>query len=145
MSWDIPIGSEFAAHKILGILGRGGMSIVYQAEHLGLGRIVALKVLSPALAADDEFRERFVRESKLAATLEHPNIVPIYDAGEADGRLFIAMRYIEGGDLGDLIRSGASLGLGQTVFFVEQVAAALDHAHRQGLVHRDVKPANVLV
>jgi predicted Ser/Thr protein kinase len=145
MSWDIPIGTEFAGYKVTGVLGRGGMSIVYSAEHLSLGRTVALKVLSAALAGDDDFRERFIRESKLAATLEHPNIIPIYDAGEAEGCLFIAMRYVEGGDLGSLIKANDSLGLGQTIFLIEQVAGALDHAHRQGLVHRDVKPANILV
>jgi len=131
MDWDIPIGTEFAGYRVTGVLGRGGMSVVYEAEHLGLGRVVALKVLSAALAADGEFRERFVRESKLAATLEHPNIIPIFDAGESDGRLYIAMRHVEGGDLGSLIKSSAPLGLGQTIFFVEQLAGALDHAHRQ--------------
>jgi serine/threonine-protein kinase len=145
MSWDIPIGTEFAGYRITGVIGHGGMSVVYTAEHLSLGRVVALKVLSPGLASDDEFRERFVRESKLAATLEHPNIIPIYDAGEAEGLLYIAMRHVNGGDLGALIKAKAPLGLGQTIYFIEQVGGALDHAHRQGLVHRDVKPANVLV
>jgi serine/threonine protein kinase len=145
MSWEIPIGTEFAGYRVTGVIGRGGMSIVYSAEHLSLGRIVALKVLSAPLAADEDFRERFVRESKLAAALDHPNIIPIYDAGEADGRLFIAMRHVDGGDLGSLISPEAPLGLGQTIFFIEQVAGALDHAHRRGLVHRDVKPANILV
>ncbi len=145
MSWDIPIGTEFAGYRITGVIGHGGMSVVYTAEHLSLGRVVALKVLSPGLASDDEFRERFVRESKLAATLEHPNIIPIYDAGEADGLLYIAMRLVNGGDLGALIKAQAPLGLGQTIYFIEQVSGALDHAHRQGLVHRDVKPANILV
>ncbi len=145
MSPDIPIGTEFAGYRITGVIGRGGMSVVYSAEHLSLGRIVALKILSPALAADDDFRERFVRESKLAAALDHPNIIPIYDAGDFDGKLFIAMRHVDGGDLGSLIEPDAPLGLGQTIFFIEQVAGALDHAHRKGLVHRDVKPANILV
>src|SRR5262249_30684195 len=110
-----------------------------------LGRTVALKVLSPSLGADEEFRERFDRESKLAAALDHPNVIPIYDAGEYDGRLYIAMRYVESGDLGSIIKPDAPLGLGQTIFVLEQVAAALDHAHRRGLVHRDVKPANILI
>jgi Protein kinase domain len=145
MSWDIPIGTEFAGYKITGVLGRGGMSVVYSAEHLGLGRTVALKVLASTLAADDSFRERFVRESKLAATLEHPNIIPIYDAGQAENSLYIAMRHVEGGDLGTLIKHEGPLSLGQTIFFIEQIASALDEAHRQGLVHRDVKPANILI
>src|SRR5712691_1482440 len=145
MSWDIPIGTEFAGYRITGVLGRGGMSIVYAAEHLGLGRTVALKVLAASLAHDESFRERFVRESKLAATLDHPNIIPIYDAGEAEDCLYIAMRHVEGGDLGTLIKKEGPLALGQTIFFVEQVAGALDQAHSQGLVHRDVKPANILI
>jgi serine/threonine protein kinase len=145
MSWDIPIGTEFAGYRITGVLGRGGMSVVYAAEHLGLGRTVALKVLAASLAHDESFRERFVRESKLAATLDHPNIIPIYDAGEAEDCLYIAMRHVEGGDLGTLIKKEGPLALGQTIFFVEQVAGALDQAHSQGLVHRDVKPANILI
>jgi hypothetical protein len=145
MSWDIPIGTEFAGYRITGVLGRGGMSVVYSAEHLGLGRTVALKVLASPLAADESFRERFVRESKLAATLDHPNIIPIYDAGQAESSLYIAMRHVDGGDLGTLIKHEGPLSLGQTIFFIEQIASALDEAHRQGLVHRDVKPANILI
>src|SRR5262245_24489415 len=145
MSPDIPIGTEFAGYRITGVVGRGGMSVVYSAEHLSLGRIVALKVLSPVLAADEGFRERFIRESKLAASLDDPNIMPIYDAGDFEGQLYIAMRHVDGGDLGSMVKPEAPLGLGQTIFLIEQVAGALDHAHRQGLVHRDVKPANILV
>src|SRR5262249_54736295 len=96
MSPDLAIGTEFAGYRITGVIGRGGMSVVYSAEHLSLGRTVALKVLTPSLAADEEFRERFERESKLAAALDHPNVIPIYDAGEHDGRLFISMRYVDG-------------------------------------------------
>jgi serine/threonine-protein kinase len=145
MSWDIPIGTDFAGYRITGVLGRGGMSIVYAAEHVSLGRPVALKLLSPALASDDSFRERFTRESQLAARLDHPNIVPIYDAGEAEGFLYIAMRHIEGKDLGSLVADDGNLSLPQTLFYIEQVASALDYAHEQGLVHRDIKPANILV
>jgi serine/threonine protein kinase len=145
LSWDIPIGTEFAGYRILGVLGRGGMSVVYAAEHIRLGRMVALKLLTPALAADESFRERFMRESRLAATLDHPNIIPIYDAGEAEGFLYIAMRHVEGPDLGEVLKENGQLPIGQTLFYIEQVAGGLDQAHEQGLVHRDVKPANILI
>jgi hypothetical protein len=121
------------------------MSIVYEAEHVRLGRMVALKLLSPALATDQTFQDRFVRESQLAASLDHPNIIPIYDAGEAEGFLYIAMRHVDGPDLGAVLDKEGPLALGQALFYIEQVASALDQAHSQGLVHRDVKPANVLI
>ena len=121
------------------------MSIVYLAEHVQLGRIVALKLLAPALCLDPDFRERFAYESRRASEVEHPNVVPIFDAGEAEGQLFIAMRYIEGCDLKTLIRREGSLGIGRTLFILEQAGDALDAAHDQGLIHRDVKPANILV
>ena len=143
--WDIPIGTEIAGYRISGVIGRGGMSVVYAAEHVGLGRTVALKLLSATLATDPSFRERFTRESRLAATLDHPNIIQVYDAGEADGFLYIAMRHVEGVDLGTLIERNGPLPLGQTVFFIDQIAGALDQAHHQGLIHRDVKPANILI
>ncbi len=127
------------------LLGRGGMSVVYLAEDRRLGRQVAIKVLAPELAADDSFRTRFTRESQLAAGLEHPNIVPVYEAGEIEERLFIAMRYVRGNDLRTLISSEGPLGPDRTVSLLRPVAAALDTAHRRGLVHRDVKPANILV
>jgi serine/threonine protein kinase len=145
MSWDIPIGTEFAGYRITGVLGRGGMSVVYTAEHVGLGRTVALKLLSASLAGDQSFRDRFGRESRLAATLDHANIIPIYDAGEAEGFLYIAMRHVEGYDLGTLLEQEGPLPLGQTLFYMEQVAGALDQAHEQGLIHRDVKPGNILI
>ena len=141
----MPVGTEFAGYRITGILGRGGMSVVYSAEHLSLGRTVALKILSTWLGEDEAFRERFIRESKLAAALEHPNIIPIYDAGESNGVLYIAMRHVAGGDLGSRIKQSGPLSLGQTIFYLEQVAGALDQAHSQGLVHRDVKPGNILI
>ncbi len=142
---DLAPGTEFAGYRIDRIIGRGGMGVVYLAEHAGLKRKVALKLLAPPLAEDRRFRERFVRESQLAASIDHPNVIPIYEAGEAEGRLFIAMRYVEGTDLRTLLREQGTLDTVQTARIVSQVAAALDAAHDQGLVHRDVKPANVLI
>jgi serine/threonine-protein kinase len=120
------------------------MSVVYIAEQIRLGRKVALKVLTTELAWDEQFRERFVRESHIAAAIDHPNIIPIYDAGEADGLLYIAMRFVEGPDLKEILKRG-NLGLGRTIFLIEQLASALDSAHRHSLVHRDVKPGNILL
>ncbi len=121
------------------------MSVVYLAEHLRLGRKVALKVLAPHLADDEAFRERFIRESRIAAGLDHPNVVTVYDAGEIEGNLYISMRYVEGSDLGRLLGSEGALAPLRTVAILSQIASALDAAHAQGLVHRDVKPANMLV
>ncbi len=145
MKVDPHSGSELAGYRIESLIGRGGMSAVYLAEDLRLGRKVALKLLSPELAEDERFRERFVRESRLAAGLEHPNIVPIYEAGESDGVLFIAMRFIGGTDLKALIKNEGALEHPRALSLLAQVADALDAAHARGLVHRDVKPANVLI
>jgi serine/threonine protein kinase len=139
------IGAEVAGYRIEALLGRGGMSVVYLAEHLRLGRKVALKLLASVLSEDEGFRDRFVRESRRAAELDHPNIVPIYDAGEADGQLYIAMRYVEGCDLKTLIGRDKRLSTGRTLYILEQVASALDTAHDHDLIHRDVKPANILI
>ena len=144
-SGDLEPGAEFAGYRIDRIIGRGGMGVVYLAEHEGLRRKVALKLLAPPLAEDRRFRERFVRESRLAASIDHPNVIPIYEAGEADGRLYIAMRFVDGTDLRTLLREQGTLDAAQAARIVSQVAAALDAAHDQGLVHRDVKPANVLI
>jgi serine/threonine-protein kinase len=137
--------SELAGYRIEDLLGRGGMGIVYLAEDLRLRRRVALKVLSPALAAQPGFRERFVRESQIAAGIEHPTIVPIYEAGEADGLLYIAMRYVRGTDLRRLLSDVGALEPDRSVWIVRQVAEALDAAHAEGLVHRDIKPGNILL
>jgi serine/threonine-protein kinase len=138
------IGTEVAGFRIESVLGRGGMSVVYVAEQVRLGRKVALKVLTTELSWDEQFRERFVRESHIAATIDHPNIIPIYDAGEADGLLYIAMRFVQGPDLKEILKRG-NLGVGRTIFLVEQLASALDAAHVHALVHRDVKPGNILL
>ena len=121
------------------------MGVVYLTEHIRLKRRVALKVLAPELAADQRFRDRFVQESELAASLDHPNIVTVHDAGDADGVLYIAMRLVEGIDLKTLIQREGALDPERTVTIVSQLASALDAAHAKGLIHRDVKPANVLV
>jgi DNA-binding SARP family transcriptional activator/tRNA A-37 threonylcarbamoyl transferase component Bud32 len=142
---DLQPGTEVAGYRIERTLGRGGMSVVYLAEHDWLQRRVALKVLAPQLAEDERFRERFVRESRLAASLDHPNVIPIYEAGASGGDLFIAMRYVEGTDLRTLLHESGALEPARALAIVRQVAAALDAAHEQGLVHRDVKPGNVLL
>ena len=144
MAASTRIGTEVAGFRIDSILGRGGMSVVYVAEQLRLGRRVALKVLTTELAWDEQFRERFVRESHIAAAIDHPNIIPIYDAGEEDGLLYIAMRFVQGPDLKEVLKRG-SLGVGRTIFLIEQLASALDAAHTHSLVHRDVKPGNILL
>ena len=144
LSGDPSTGTELAGYRIDRLLGRGGMGVVYLAEDLGLKRKVALKLLSPELAADEAFRERFLAESELAASIDHPNIVPIYEAGEAGEVLFIAMRYVAGNDLKERLRLGA-LSPEHAMDLLGQVAGALDAAHVLGLVHRDVKPSNVLI
>jgi serine/threonine protein kinase len=141
---DQRIGTELGCYRILEQLGRGGTSVVYRAEHVRLGRPAALKLLSPGLGEAD-FSERFLRESRLAASLDHPSIVPVYDAGEDDGLLWIAMACVEGTDLKTLIKAEGALPLRRALFILGQIASALDAAHARGLVHRDVKPANILV
>jgi len=145
MRADPRVGTELAGHRILAVIGRGGMAVVYLAEHLRLGRRVALKVLDADMGEDEAFRERFIRESRIAAGLDHPNVVTVYDAGEADGILYLSMRYVEGTDLERLLRGVTKLEPPRAVSIVSQCAAALDAAHAQGLVHRDVKPANILL
>jgi serine/threonine-protein kinase len=121
------------------------MGVVYRATQAGLGRTVALKVIAPGFADDDEFRKRFERESRLAASIEHPNVIPIHEAGEVDGVLFLSMRYVEGTDLRSLLDREGSLEPRRATRIVAQVAEALDAAHGAGLVHRDVKPGNILI
>jgi predicted ATPase/predicted Ser/Thr protein kinase len=145
VSATVGVGSRVGSYRIESELGRGGMGYVFLAEHVSLGRKAALKLLVPELAADEAFRERFVRESQLLAAIEHPNMIPIYDAGEADGVLFIAMRYVEGYDLKALISREGRLAPDRALEIVGQAAAALDAAHAREIVHRDVKPANILI
>jgi serine/threonine protein kinase len=142
---QLEIGSEFLGYRIEELVGRGGMGVVYRAYDLRLKRTVALKLIAPDLALDERFRERFTRESEVAMTLEHPNVVPIYDAGDVDGRVYLAMRYVEGTDLRTLLRAEGALDPTRALAICSQMAAALDAAHATGLVHRDVKPANVLL
>jgi serine/threonine-protein kinase len=142
---DLPrVGEEFGNYRLGQRLGRGGMSVVYQAENWRLGNVVALKILAPDLANDDVFRTRFLQESRIAAGFNHPHVVPVIDSGAYDGLLYIAMRYVAGTDLRQMI-ADQRLDPGAAVHLLSQAALALDAAHRRGLVHRDVKPANLLV
>jgi len=138
-------GRRIAGYQIEEELGRGGMAIVYRARDVNLGRIVALKILAPQLAQDDSFRQRFIQESRAAAAVDHPHIIPVFEAGKADGELFIAMRYVSTGDVRTLLDADGPLPVARAAAIVAQVASALDAAHAHGLVHRDVKPANILL
>jgi DNA-binding beta-propeller fold protein YncE len=139
------IGSVLAGYRIDSLIARGGMGVVYRATQLALDRPVALKVIARELVDQEGFRERFLRESRLAASLDHPSVVPVYDAREEDGELIVAMRLIEGGDLRRLIAREGSLAPDRAVALLRQIAEALDAAHAAGIVHRDVKPHNILV
>ena len=139
------LGAEFLDYRIEALVGQGGMGLVYRAFDARLRRTVALKLMAPELALDERFQERFSRESELAMALEHPNVVPIYDAGKVDGRLYLAMRYVDGTDLRARLRSEGVLPPADALSIVRQVAHALDAAHSKGLIHRDVKPSNVLL
>jgi serine/threonine protein kinase len=139
------VGDEYAGYRVRSVLGRGGMSVVYQAENLRLSNVIALKVLSPELADDDVFRARFLEESRIAASLNHPNVIPIYDMGSQGDLLYIAMRYVSGTDMRQMIKKRGRLRPDTALFLIGQAARALDAAHRKGLVHRDVKPGNLLV
>ncbi|MFJ8696292.1 serine/threonine-protein kinase [Streptomyces roseolilacinus] len=139
------VGRDVAHYRIDAEVGRGGMAVVYRATDLRLGRTVALKLLAPELARNDTFRKRFAHESRVAAAIDHPNIVPVFEAGETEGLLYIAMRYVPGQDLRALLDRTGPLPVATAVRIAVQVASALDAAHAHDLVHRDVKPGNVLV
>ncbi|MEU7133610.1 serine/threonine-protein kinase [Streptomyces sp. NPDC046261] len=139
------IGRRIAGYRVESEIGRGGMAVVYRATDLRLGRTVALKRLAPELARNDTFRDRFTHESRVAAAIDHPHIVPVFEAGEFEGVLFIAMRYVAGQDLRALLDREGPLPLPTASRIAGQVASALDAAHAHDLVHRDVKPGNILV
>ena len=138
-------GTILAGFRVESLIGQGGTGAVYLAEDMRTARRVALKLLTPELAEDARFRQRFMREAQLAASLDHPHVVPIESFGEQDGRIYLAMAYVEGSDLRELLRHDGRLEPSRTLHVLGHVAAALDAAHQKGLVHRDVKPANVLV
>ncbi|WP_018179680.1 serine/threonine-protein kinase [Jongsikchunia kroppenstedtii] len=139
-------GSWIAGYRIERLLGSGGMGAVYLARHPELPRSDALKVLKEQVGADEQFRKRFLREAEVAATLDHPNIVTIYNRGRADGQLWIAMQYVSGSDCAqELAKTPAGLPVARAVEIAGAIAAGLDHAHRKGLLHRDIKPANILL
>jgi ABC-type branched-subunit amino acid transport system substrate-binding protein len=145
MTVTIAPGTTFAGYRIDSVIGRGGMGVVYLATDLSLERPVALKLVAPELAQDERFRRRFLKEPRLAAALDHPNVVPIYEAREHDGELYLAMRYVPGEDLKTRIAGSGPLPPAEALRTLAQVADALDAAHRRGLIHRDVKPANILL
>src|SRR3954447_20746127 len=142
---NVEPGSTIGSYRIESVAGRGGMGVVYVATQLRLNRLVALKVIAPDLAEDPGFRERFTHESQIAASIDHPNVIPVYEAGEHGGMLYLSMRYVEGTDLGKLLRAEGRLEPRRAAYVIAQVADALDAAHARGLVHRDVKPGNILI
>jgi serine/threonine-protein kinase len=142
---ELSPGTQIAGCRIEAVAGRGGMGVIYRATDVHLGRPVAVKLIAADRAADEAFRTRFERESRLTASIDHPNVIPVYAAGEEEGVLYLVMRYVAGTDLRSLLKQEGRLAPERAARIVAQVAAGLDAAHAAGLVHRDVKPANVLI
>ncbi|MBV9310530.1 MAG: serine/threonine protein kinase [Solirubrobacterales bacterium] len=138
-------GTTFAGYEVEGVVGAGGAGILYRARQLRLDRPVALKLVEPEVARDPVVRERLRREARMVASLDHPNVVPLYEAGEEDGSVYIVTRWVEGTELGTLIEDQGPLSVERAARTTAQIAAALEVAHEQGLVHRDVKPSNVIL
>jgi serine/threonine-protein kinase len=142
---DPRLGTEIAGYRIEERIGRGGMGVVYRAQHMNLQRRAAIKIIAPEYADTKGFRSRFIREARVAAALQHPNIVTVYDAGQAGQTLYIAMQFIRGSDLSAILNEETRLRPYRAIDVCRQVASALDAAHGMGLIHRDVKPGNVLI
>ena len=139
------VGTVFAGYRIDAVLGQGGMGVVYRATHPRLGSVVAIKAMDLRLSRDESERERFLHEAHAAASLNHPNVIPIFDAGYEGDELYIVMRYVAGADLGKVLRARGRLDVPTTAHLLRQAGRGLDAAHKSGLVHRDVKPANLLL
>jgi hypothetical protein len=142
---DLLIGSRIGGYRVEAVIGRGGMGVVYRAAQIALERTVALKLIAPEISSHGGFRQRFETEAKVAASLDHPNVLPVYEAGEEEGLLFVSMRYVAGADLGTLLSDSGPLAPARAVAIVVQVAEALAAAHARGVIHRDIKPGNVLI
>jgi hypothetical protein len=142
---QLAVGDEFAGCRVEAVIGQGGMGVIYRGTDLSLDRPVAIKLIAAERAGDESARRRFEREARLMAAIDHPNVIPVYAAGEQDGALYLVMRYVDGTDLQRRLRHGGPLAPAEAARIIEQVARALDAAHARGLVHRDIKPANVLL